>query len=58
MPNEVVQKVNAERQEIINGKQVYAGPLKDRDGKDRVAAGQVLEVMEQIFGKWIGMFPA
>ena len=32
----------AERQAIIDGKQVYAGPLKDRDGKERVAAGAVL----------------
>jgi basic membrane lipoprotein Med (substrate-binding protein (PBP1-ABC) superfamily) len=35
-------KIKAERQAIIDGKQVYAGPLKDRDGKERVAAGQVL----------------
>ena len=32
-------KIMAERQAIIDGKQVYAGPLKDRDGKERVAAG-------------------
>lgn len=32
----------AERDAIIHGKQVYAGPLSDRDGKERVAAGQVL----------------
>jgi basic membrane protein A and related proteins len=32
----------AERQAIIGGKHVYAGPLKDRDGKERVASGQVL----------------
>ena len=30
----------AERQAIIDGKHVYAGPLKDRDGKERVAAGR------------------
>ena len=35
-------KIMAERQAIIDGKQVYAGPLKDRDGKERVAAGAVL----------------
>jgi basic membrane lipoprotein Med (substrate-binding protein (PBP1-ABC) superfamily) len=35
-------KIMAERQAIIDGKQIYAGPLKDRDGKERVAAGKVL----------------
>ncbi len=43
VPKEVVDKVMAERQAIINGKQVYAGPLSDRDGKERVAAGKVLD---------------
>ena len=43
VPKDVVDKVMAARQEIIDGKlQVYAGPLKDRDGKERVAAGKVL----------------
>ena len=36
VPKDVVDKVMAERQEIIDGKHVYAGPLKDRDGKERV----------------------
>jgi basic membrane lipoprotein Med (substrate-binding protein (PBP1-ABC) superfamily) len=35
-------KIMAERQAIIEGKQIYAGPLADRDGKERVAAGAVL----------------
>ncbi len=38
---DVVQKIMAERQAIINGKHVFAGPLSDRDGKERVKAGQV-----------------
>src|ERR1700726_4034059 len=42
VPKDVVDKVMAERQAIINGKQIYAGPLSDRDGKERVAAGKVL----------------
>jgi basic membrane protein A and related proteins len=42
VPKDVVAKVMAEREAIINGKQVYAGPLSDRDGKQRVAAGQTL----------------
>ena len=43
VPKDVVDKVMAARQEIIDGKQhVYAGPIKDRDGKERVPAGQVI----------------
>jgi hypothetical protein len=32
----------AEREAIINGKHVFAGPLADRDGTERVPAGQSL----------------
>jgi basic membrane protein A and related proteins len=42
VPKAVSEKVMAERDAIIKGKQIYAGPLKDRDGKERVPAGQVL----------------
>jgi basic membrane lipoprotein Med (substrate-binding protein (PBP1-ABC) superfamily) len=42
VPKPVVDKVMAERAAIISGKQVYAGPIFDRDGKEHVAAGQVL----------------
>jgi basic membrane protein A len=43
VPKEVVDKVMAARQEIIDGKMnVYAGLLKDRDGKERVDAGKVI----------------
>jgi basic membrane protein A and related proteins len=42
VPKDVVDKVMAERDAIIHGKHVYAGPIVDRDGKERVAAGQVL----------------
>lgn len=42
VPKDVVDKVMAERDAIIHGKHVFAGPLTDRDGKERVAAGQVL----------------
>ncbi|ACD18617.1 BMP family ABC transporter substrate-binding protein [Paraburkholderia phytofirmans] len=34
--------IKAERDAIIKGKQIYAGPLSDRDGQLRVSAGQVL----------------
>ena len=27
---------------VVDGKQVYAGPLADRDGKERVKAGENL----------------
>ena len=40
---DVVDKVMAVREEIVKGtKQVFGGPLADRDGKERVAAGKVL----------------
>uniref|UniRef100_UPI003F83AEB1 BMP family ABC transporter substrate-binding protein n=1 Tax=Cupriavidus ulmosensis TaxID=3065913 RepID=UPI003F83AEB1 len=32
----------AERDALMKGKQIYAGPLKDRDGKERVTTGQAL----------------
>jgi basic membrane lipoprotein Med (substrate-binding protein (PBP1-ABC) superfamily) len=35
-------KIMAERDAIMKGKHVYAGPLADREGKERVAAGQTL----------------
>lgn len=35
-------KVMAERDAIIAGKHVFAGPLSDRDGTERVAEGEVL----------------
>jgi basic membrane protein A and related proteins len=40
--SELKAKVMAERDAIIAGKHVYAGPLNDRDGKERVADGKVL----------------
>jgi len=36
-------KIMAERAAIIAGKQIYAGPLVDRDGVERVKAGAVLD---------------
>jgi basic membrane protein A len=39
----VVDKVMAERAAIVAGKHVYAGPLKDTAGKERVAAGATLD---------------
>jgi hypothetical protein len=38
----LLDKVAAARQAIVGGKPVFAGPLADRDGKPRVAAGAVL----------------
>ena len=37
---DMVNKIMAERKAIINGKHIFAGPLSDRDGKERVKAGQ------------------
>ena len=42
VPKDVTDRIMAERTAIIGGKQVYAGPLSDRDGTLRVPAGQVL----------------
>ncbi len=42
VPKDVADRINAEREAIINGKHVFAGPLSDRSGTERVAAGQVL----------------
>ena len=39
---DVKKQIMDERQAIIDGKQVYAGPLSDRDGKERVKEGEVL----------------
>ena len=41
VPKAVVEKVMAERT-ALRGKQVFAGPIMDRDGKERIASGQVL----------------
>src|SRR5271169_1050553 len=43
LPKDLVAKVMAERQAIIDGKHVYAGPLKDTAGKEVVAAGKTLD---------------
>jgi len=42
VPKTVVDQMMAERQAIVEGKHVFAGPLSDLDGKQRVAAGAVL----------------
>jgi basic membrane lipoprotein Med (substrate-binding protein (PBP1-ABC) superfamily) len=43
VPKEAADKIKAARQDIIDGKlKIYGGPLKDREGKERVAAGAVL----------------
>lgn len=40
VPKEVADKVMAEREAIINGKHIFAGPIKDQTGAVRVAEGQ------------------
>jgi basic membrane protein A len=42
VPADKVKVIMAERDAIMKGKHVYAGPLADRDGKQRVAASAVL----------------
>lgn len=43
VPAEAAEQIQVERQAIIDGKHVFAGPLSDRDGTERVAAGAVLD---------------
>ena len=43
MPKDVVDKIMVARQAIIDGKHIFAGPLADRDGKERVPDGKVLD---------------
>lgn len=40
--DDLKQKVMDERQAIIDGKQIFAGPLKDRDGNIKVKEGETL----------------
>lgn len=42
VPADKVKLIEAERDALMKGKHIYAGPLKDREGKDRVPAGAVL----------------
>lgn len=42
VPEDVKKKIMDERQAIIDGKHVFAGPLSDTTGKERVPAGGVL----------------
>jgi basic membrane protein A and related proteins len=42
VPKDKAAAITAERDAIMKGKHVYAGPLADRDGKERVAKGAVL----------------
>ncbi|WP_219211444.1 BMP family ABC transporter substrate-binding protein [Variovorax boronicumulans] len=46
VPKDKAALISAEREAILKGKQVYAGPLADRDGKERVAKGAVLSDAE------------
>jgi basic membrane lipoprotein Med (substrate-binding protein (PBP1-ABC) superfamily) len=43
IPKDVKDKVMAERQAIINGKQIYTGPMTDTSGKEEIAAGKSLD---------------
>ena len=43
VPKAVVEKVMAEREAIIKGKQIFTGPMKDTAGVERIAAGKTLD---------------
>lgn len=63
IPADVLADVAAREKDIIAGKlKVFAGPLKDREGKQRVAAGAVLPDSEVRSISWAvdgvkGAFP-
>lgn len=42
VPKDKAAAIGAEREALLKGKQIYAGPLLDREGKERVAKGAVL----------------
>jgi basic membrane lipoprotein Med (substrate-binding protein (PBP1-ABC) superfamily) len=42
MPMDAVDKVTAARDAIIHGKQIFMGPIVDREGRQRVPAGQTI----------------
>ena len=42
VPKDKVAMINKERDAIMKGKQIYTGPMVDRDGKERIAKGAVL----------------
>jgi basic membrane lipoprotein Med (substrate-binding protein (PBP1-ABC) superfamily) len=42
LPKQFAEKVMAEREALIKGKQIFAGPIVDTTGKERVPAGKVL----------------
>ena len=42
-----VQAINVKKRELVNGKvQIFAGPLKDNKGAERVKAGEVLQAWQ------------
>lgn len=43
VPKDVVDKVMAERDAIIKGKQIFTGPMKDTTGKERLADGKPID---------------
>ena len=43
LPQKVVDMVMAEREKIMNGKQIYTGPIKDTAGEVKVKDGEVLD---------------
>jgi hypothetical protein len=42
VPKDTAAAIGAAREALLKGKQIYAGPLLDREGKERVAKGAVL----------------
>jgi basic membrane protein A len=53
IPKDKLALIMAERDAIIKGKQIYAGPLSDIDGKERVAKGAVLSDADMWKMDWV-----
>jgi basic membrane protein A and related proteins len=43
VPKDVVDKVMAERKAIMEGKQIFTGPMKETTGKERLADGKAID---------------
>lgn len=53
VPEDVKQLVEAEKQKLVKGEwDVFAGPVKDQQGKERVAAGQKMSDKEMLEFNW------
>jgi len=53
VPQDVRDEVEAARQKIYAGQDVFCGPIKDQNGQERVAAGQCMTDAEMLSFDWL-----